>query len=329
MDLNLQVARLTAFVAFAAVSQTLFSSTGAAQTARVEVHPIKTMTLTDEQFLNGAKDGPEVIIGGEFRLPRLGNERLPAAVLIHGSGGIGGYVNDWIPVLNSLGVATFLVDSFTGRGITSVVNDQARLGRMVQVFDTFRALELIGKHPRIDPARIAAMGFSRGGQGVLYASMKRFQKMHSTGSVAFAAYIPFYPTCNTAFLDDENVANAPIRIFHGTADDYVPVAPCRSYVERLRKAGKDVELTEYAGAYHVFDGVQFKTPLKLPDAQTTRNCRLEEIADGIVVNSQTKQRFTFSDPCVERGPTVAYDEKAHKASVAAVREILTTNLKLN
>ena len=60
---------------------------------------------------------------------------------------------------------------------------------------------------------------------------------------------------------------------------------------------------------------QFKAPLKLPDAQTTRNCRLEEIADGIVVNSQTKQRFNYSDPCVELGATVAYQEEAHKASM--------------
>jgi dienelactone hydrolase len=329
MSLNLQVAKLTAFVAFAALSQALFSSTGAAQTARIEVHPIKTMTLSDQQFLNGAKDGPEVIIGAELRLPRLGNERLPAVVLMHGAGGISAFVNDWIPVLNSLGIATFLVDSFTGRGLTSVVNDQAQLGRLVQVLDSFRALELIVKHPRIDPGRIAAMGFSRGAQGVLYASVKRFQKMHSTGAVAFAAHIPFYPTCNTTFIDDENVTDAPIRIFHGTADDYVPVAPCRSYVERLRKAGKNVELTEYPGAYHVFDGVQFRTPLKLPDAVMTRNCRLEEIADGIIVNSQTKQRFTQSDPCVERGATVAYQEEAHKASLQAVKEILGANLKLN
>jgi hypothetical protein len=113
MHLNLRLATLTAFVAFAALSQTSFSSIVAAQTARVEVHPIKTMTLTDQQFLNGAKDGTEVIIGGELRLPRLGNERLPAVVLLHGSSGIVAYVNDWIPVLNSLGVATFLVDSFT------------------------------------------------------------------------------------------------------------------------------------------------------------------------------------------------------------------------
>jgi hypothetical protein len=75
--------------------------------------------------------------------------------------------------------------------------------------------------------------------------------------------------------------------------------------------------------------VQFNTALKLPDAHNTRNCRLEEIADGIIVNSQTKQRFTYGDPCVERGAVVAYQEEAHKASLQAVKEILGANLKLN
>ena len=267
--------------------------------------------------------------GGELRLPKLGSERLPAVVLLHGSSGIAAYVNDWVPVLNSLGTATFLVDSFAGRGITSVGNDQGQLGRLVQVFDSYRALDLLANHPRIDANRIAAIGFSRGGQGVLYATMKRFQKMHSTGGAVFAASIPFYPECDTAFINDENVNDIPIRIFHGVADDYVSLPRCRSYVERLRRAGKDVELTEYAGAQHVFDGVQFKGPLKLPDAQTTRTCQLEEVADGIVINSQTKQRFTYSDPCVERGPTVAYQEEAHKTSIQAVKKILSASLKLN
>jgi hypothetical protein len=54
--MDFKAAKLTAVVA--ALSQTLFSSTGVAQTARVELHPIKTITLTDQQFLNGAKNGP-------------------------------------------------------------------------------------------------------------------------------------------------------------------------------------------------------------------------------------------------------------------------------
>lgn len=47
----------------------------------------------------------------------------------------------------------------------------------------------------------------------------------------------------------QDVSAAPIRQFHGAADDYTPVAPCRAYFERLRAAGRDVLLTENPGAY--------------------------------------------------------------------------------
>src|SRR5690242_10828776 len=80
----------------------------------------------------------------------------------------------------------------------------------------------------------------------------------------------------TRFVSDGDVSNKPIRIFAGLADDYNPPDACRAYVERLRSAGKDIRLTEYADAHHVFDGRSFRKPVKLPKAQTTRRCRLEE-----------------------------------------------------
>jgi hypothetical protein len=40
---------------------------------------------------------------------------------------------------------------------------------------------------------------------------------------------------------------------HGADDDQVPVAPCRDYVQRLRAAGADVQLTEFLGAHHAYD----------------------------------------------------------------------------
>jgi predicted esterase len=89
------------------------------------------------------------------------------------------------------------------------------------------------------------MGFSRGGQTALYASLKRFQQAFDP-EVAFAAYIPLYASCNATLIGDTEVSGVPIRLFHGTADDYVPVAPCRGYVERLRAAGKDVRLTDWS-----------------------------------------------------------------------------------
>src|SRR5262245_43438466 len=313
-----------------AIAVVLVSQPGTAQVARTELHTMKSATISDRQFLTGEKNGTPVVIAGVLRIPRAGNDKLPAVVLLHGSGGIGANVDRWAQEFNGLGLATFSVDSFTGRGLTSVSADQALLGRHNMVLDAYRALELLAAHPRIDPARIALMGFSRGGQSVLYSGTKRFQRMHGPEALEFAAYVPFYPSCGTAFVDDENLTNRPVRIHHGAADDYVPVAPCRAYVERLRKAGKDVQLSEYPGAHHAFDNPLLKEgPQPAAQSQTTRGCAMHEEAGGVVVNSATKEPFSYKDPCVERGPNVGYNAAAHAAATQAVKDFLRATLKVN
>src|SRR6266536_3053662 len=202
-----------------------------AQFLRIELHSVASTTLTDQQFLTGVTEGMPVTLTGELRIPRPGTDRLPAVILLHGYGGLsGGREAEWARELNGIGVATLMLDSFTGRGIVSTGENQAQLGRLAMIVDAYRALDVLSRHPRIDPARIAVMGFSRGGQATLYASLKRFQRMHGPRGVQFAAYLPFYANCGTTFVDDENVADRPIRLFHGAADNYVPVAPCRSYM---------------------------------------------------------------------------------------------------
>jgi len=173
------------------------------------------------------------------------------------------------------------------------------------------------------------MGFSRGAQVALYASLARFQKMYAPEGLSFAAYLTFYAPCNTRYLDDEAVSNKPIRLFHGTADDYIPVAPCRVYVERLHKAGKDVLLTEYLEAHHVFDNPLLKeTPVTFPTWQTTRHCTLKEESPGRIINAETKQPFTYTDPCVDYGPHIAYNRVALNAATQEVKDFLRATFSL-
>jgi predicted dienelactone hydrolase len=101
-----------------------------------EILPLQSVTLTDKQFLMGEKGGKLVTLAGVLRLPSSGNDRLPVVILLHGSGGIVDFVTDWEQYLNSMGVATFTIDSFTGRGIDNVGNDQSQLGRLQMTFDT-------------------------------------------------------------------------------------------------------------------------------------------------------------------------------------------------
>jgi dienelactone hydrolase len=295
--------------------------------ARTEVRAFESLTLTDQQFLTGDRNGKAVMLAGELRLPQGASGRLPAVVLVHGSGGVGSREEFWAKYFNGIGIATFVIDSFSGRGLVDVNPDQARLGRFNMVLDAYRAYDVVAAHPRLDPSRIVAMGFSRGGQAVLDASFTRFQRLWHPG-IAFAAYIPLYASCSIAIIDDTDVSPVPIRQFHGAADNYVPVAPCRPYYERLRAAGKDAVLTEFPGANHVFDNpLAPKPPAVLKGAQSVRACKLKEEPLGIIVNVETGQPFTYQDACVQIDPLTGYNEAASVATREAVKELLRTVFK--
>jgi dienelactone hydrolase len=289
---------------------------------RTEIYPVQTVTLSTADFLLGKKDGKPAMIAGELRIPKPGTDRLPAVVLVHGSDGVGFNSGMWKGELNKAGFATFVTDSFTGRGITNSMADQAQLSSYTMMIDAFAALAVLTKHSRIDPDKIAVMGFSKGAIPSLYASMNRFQSAYAPEGASFAAYIGFYTPCNTTMIDDEKVSAKPIRLYHGIDDNWVPVGPCRDYVARLKKAGANVDLVEYAGATHGFDYQTIQGTLQLPQAQTWRKCRLEEKPQGVIINSDTGLPATFDDPCIERGVSVAYSAEATDAARKDVVEFL-------
>jgi dienelactone hydrolase len=290
---------------------------------RTEVYPVQTVTLSTADFLLGKKDGKPAMIAGELRIPKPGTDRLPAVVLVHGSGGVGFNSGMWAGELNKAGFATFVTDSFTGRGITNTIADQSQLSSYTMMNDAFAALAVLAKHPRIDPDKIAVMGFSKGAVPSVYASINRFQNTYASEGASFAAYIGFYTPCNTALIDDEKVSAKPIRLYHGIADDWVPVGPCRDYVARLKKAGANIDLVEYPGATHAFDNQAIPGTMQLPQALTARKCRFEEKPQGVIINSDTGQPVTSNDPCIERGVTIAYSAEATDAARKDVVEFLS------
>src|SRR6195952_3929856 len=296
--------------------------------ARVEIYAIPSLTISDQQFLSGDKNGKEVTVAGEFRVAQ-GTGKLPVVVLMHGSSGVSSTTEAWVHQFNGMGISTFVIDGFSGRGLTAVGPNPALLGRLNLIVDIYRSLDILAHHARVDPDRIVLMGFSRGGQAALYASLERFNKLWNKSGAQFAAYIPFYPDCATSYAGETDVAAKPIRIFHGIPDDYNPVANCKPYIQRLREAGRDVALTEYPDAQHGFD-----TPLNVgavivsTGAQTVRGCKIREGEGGVLLNVSTQAPFSYKDDCVQLNPHVGGNAEATAAARVAVSEFVRQVFKL-
>jgi dienelactone hydrolase len=248
-------------------------------------------------------------------------------VLIHGSGGISPREDRWAEELRQAGAATFVLDSFTGRGIAMTAEDQSQLSSLAMIGDAYRALELLATHPRIDPARIAVMGFSKGGAVALYAALKRFQRLYGPPGARFAHHVVFYAPCYYTFVGDLAVTDRPIRLFHGTADDLAPLERCRAYVERLQRAGADAQITEYAGAHHAFDRPDGGPARRSPREQNASRCFWEERPEGHLVSRDSGQPFSLSDPCVVRGGTFGPDPAAYRAALQAVKALVGTDAR--
>jgi dienelactone hydrolase len=282
-----------------------------AQISREAFYSISSETVSAADFLMGKKGTP-VALAGQLRFSKSGPAKQPVVILLHSASGPiteGAPYEEWPRVLNEIGIATFAVDSYAGRGLVNYPADPGKISFLTRIVDAYRALEVAAKDPRVDSSRIAVMGFSQGAAAALYSAMARFQKMYGTPDLQFVGHISAYAICNTRFRDEEDV-NKPILMLHGAADDLTPVAPCRDYAERLSKAGKSVRLIEYPEAFHQFDAPMYRTAVKFEQGPTTRRCRLVEGENGAIVNEETKQPFTPSDSCYEKGFTGGYYQEA-------------------
>ena len=222
---------------------------------------------------------------------------MPAVVLMHGCGGIGASVRGWERELRGWGYATFVVDSFGGRGLREVcvgggLSSEDRTG------DAYAALAVLGAHPRIDQTRIVLMGFSHGGGTALVAAAPSVARSYAReGAPGFRAFVAFYPRCRGMF-PGASVA-APLRIHIGALDDWTPARPCEELAGLLARRDADVGITVYPDAHHGFDAVGGVLYRYLPDVRSPRG----------------------------RGASVGYSPEATRAARANVRTELAAIFK--
>jgi dienelactone hydrolase len=240
------------------------------------------------ELLKGPGQGEPAQPVGHWFLPP-GTERGPAVVLMHGSGGIYDAMLDfWPKQFNAAGIAVLSVDSFGPRGVKSTAEDQSQVPFTADVADAFAALKLVASHPRVDPARIAVMGFSRGGITAWRTAVQRIAASQQLpNGLRFAAHVPVYAGgCVGVFrlvVKLDTFSKAPMLWVHGDADDYTPIGACRDYAERIAKTGVPVEFLTLEGAMHKFDQDDIRRIHVRGAQRTLETCPLELDIDAMLI----------------------------------------------
>ncbi len=162
-----------------------------------------------------------------------GTERYPLILFLHGAGERG---TDLARVRNNL-----VVKHVRGNDLPFiVVSPQCPPGEWWSSVVLDALLTQIGQTYCVDPDRIYITGLSMGGFGT-WDMIVRYPDR-------FAAAIP---VCGIGDRRDMGrISDLPVWVFHGDADDTVPIEPGIQAVEALRAAGGRVRFTIYPGVGH-------------------------------------------------------------------------------
>jgi len=266
-------------------------------------------------------------IYGELQLPSRGTVPFPAMVIMHSTRGIDATIGNWATLLNDMGIATFVVDSFTPRGLEERTGDQ--LSFPASVVDSLRALRRLRQDKRIDRSRIGVIGFSRGAFAAMHSSFQRYRNaVLGADGPRFALHIVFYGGCGQY----AKTTGGPILNFIGSEDDFAHPDLCRRQAEILGKLGSKVELVVYEGALHGFD-----TDLPrqtMPAIQNLRKCLLLNdfdtfdavLADGRVLGAD--ERLRYAQTCISHGSDRGGNPRHAAASRERVKQFLAAQFKL-
>jgi dienelactone hydrolase len=196
---------------------------------------------------------PLVTIDGKLFLPhRSGPEKLPLVIIVPGSLGVAPSHVAHAEALTRAGFATFVLDSFGARGVTSTVANQTQFSFAASAYDVLAAWKVLAGLPGIDASRIGAQGHSRGGSAVLTAATRCFADSVIGPGTGLKGVLAAYPWSGHQFCDPR-VGGTAVRVVMGDADEWCSPMQVQGHCQAIRLSGGDVTMRLIAGAQHSFD----------------------------------------------------------------------------
>ena len=256
------------------------------------------------------------------------NKKFPLVIGVAGSLGWGEHHYKYLEMYQKMGIATFELNSFKSRGITSTVGTQNQVTISAMIVDAYKALEALSKHPNIDKNKISITGWSLGGGVTLFSAWMPVKNAINK-ELKFASHLAFYPPC---FIEPENIefSESPIHILIGELDNWTPAKPCSDLVNKLNKKS-NIGLTIYKDSHHSFD--RNSPVIRNEEAYNFSDCLFRLSEDGhimmdylnIPMSNPLLQKIGFMF-CVTRGVNYGGNPVARKKSFTFAEEFMIKTL---
>jgi dienelactone hydrolase len=219
-----------------------------------------------------------VTVKATLGFPEQVRDRYPAIIVVHALGGYRDANEGFVAAeLRKAGFATLTYDSFAARGTTGAALQGSSGYLPPGVADAYAALRLLSGEPRIDPDRIAIIGFSYGAEVAHLTAFETLRSALNPGPGRFAAHVAFYPGGTFGAIAEANAyTGSPVLMLLGERDDNLPVAKIEAYLAYARAAGTPapIETVIYPGAYHAWTVPDQPTARFYPDFVSTKKCPL-------------------------------------------------------
>jgi dienelactone hydrolase len=173
--------------------------------------------------------------------------KRPGVLVVHEWWGLNDFARERALKLAGLGYVALAADMYGGGAVTQ---DRVEAGKLAGALlgnpDLLRAraraaLQVLAADPRVDPKRLAAIGFCFGGSTVLELA---YSGADLAGVASFHGGLP------KTRPDDLKRIKAAILVLHGANDPHVPPADIAAFEEAMRQAGADWEMVFFGGAVH-------------------------------------------------------------------------------
>jgi dienelactone hydrolase len=230
--------------------------------------------------------------------------------------------------LTNNGYVVFQIDHYLGRDI-KYDKTFSKVSGITFMNDSFKALELIKTHPKIN--KVFYIGWSQGGVGPILSHFSQATDLINSGASLFDASIAIYPYCGFTF-NKLTKTNNPLLILTGRDDDLTPEQACINIYKKFSKNENKLKHISLEGDRHGYDnpflffGFTFD---KLPSLHIINDeCTLtiSSIGEMRTISkkkvSGPKESAELLDRCSTKGVSVKYSPYATEKTYIEIIEFL-------